>query len=53
MTFSQYHLELMSKDAYVNGGRDSGRSKPDSQGNSGAQQEKTEKKYGLITKRDR
>ena len=53
MTFSQHHLELMSRETYVQGGRSSGRSL-ESQSNSSLRSDKSEKKlYGLITKEDR
>lgn len=52
MTFSQHNLELMSKETYVGGGRSNGRSL-DSHSNSIVSKDKSDKKYGLITKEDR
>ena len=53
MTFSQHHLEWLSKEAYASGGRGSGRSSEPRSLPQPTQSEKSEKKYGLVTKEDR
>ena len=53
MTFSQHHLEWLSKEAYASGGRGSGRSSEPRSLPQPTQSEKLEKKYGLVTKEDR
>ena len=62
MTFSQHHLEWLSKEMYTNGGgggggggggRGNGRGSESRNVPQAAHSEKSEKKYGLITKEDR
>lgn len=53
MDFSQHRLELLSKESYVTSGEGTGKGSPDLHSNSSAHAEKSEKKYGLITKEDR
>lgn len=57
MTFSQHHLEWLNKETYAGGGggggKDNGRSSDLRSLPQATQSEKSEKKYGLITKEDR
>jgi hypothetical protein len=53
MTFSQHHLEWLSKETYAGGGRGNGRSSESRSLPQIAQSEKVEKKFGLVTKEDR
>ena len=56
MTFSQHHLEWLSKETYAGGGgggRGNGRGSESRSLPQATQSEKSEKKYGLITKEDR
>ena len=61
MTFSQHHLEWLSKEMYTNGGggggggggRGNGRGSESRNVPQATHSEKSEKKYGLITKEDR
>lgn len=54
MTFSQHHLEWLSKETYAGGGgRGNGRGSETRSLPQATQNGKSEKKYGLITKEDR
>lgn len=53
MTFSQHHLEWLSKETYAGGGRGNGRGSESRNLPQATQSGKSEKKYGLVTKEDR